>query len=340
MRVTLQQIADRAGVSRGTVDRALHNRGRVKPEVAERIRKIAEDMGYRRNQAGRALALSHMQIRIGVIAQGSETPFIQQILAGVEEEKTTVEAFGAEVLVRKLPLQNADHLLQAMEELKIQRCQGIALMPVEDERVIRAIRDLENEGITVVTFNTDLPDSDREYFVGENAEKSGRTAGGLMAEILPENSSVLVLSGYPSNHAHAKRTDAFREELRSDRSDIKEIEVCYNYDVNELTGRLVFEKLSANPSIRGIYLASAGLAGACAAVRSMGNSSVKIISNDITPENIGFLKNGEVRFLIGEDGRRQGMEPVRILFSILFDGVRPEEPYCYGNIAIWTKNNL
>ena len=39
MAVTAQQIADLAGVSRGTVDRALHNRGRVSPEVKEKIQK-------------------------------------------------------------------------------------------------------------------------------------------------------------------------------------------------------------------------------------------------------------------------------------------------------------
>ena len=55
MGVTLQQIAEAAGVSRGTVDRALNDRGRIKPEVAEKIKKIAEEMGYRPNRAGRAL---------------------------------------------------------------------------------------------------------------------------------------------------------------------------------------------------------------------------------------------------------------------------------------------
>ena len=43
---TIKEIAERAGVSRGTVDRALNNRGRIKPEVAERILAIAKELDY------------------------------------------------------------------------------------------------------------------------------------------------------------------------------------------------------------------------------------------------------------------------------------------------------
>ena len=43
--VTMQQIADRCGVSRGTVDRALHHKDGVREEVAERIRATAREMG-------------------------------------------------------------------------------------------------------------------------------------------------------------------------------------------------------------------------------------------------------------------------------------------------------
>ena len=41
MAVTMEDIARLAGVSRGTVDRALHNRGRINAEVAARILFIA-----------------------------------------------------------------------------------------------------------------------------------------------------------------------------------------------------------------------------------------------------------------------------------------------------------
>jgi LacI family transcriptional regulator len=341
MRVTLQEIADRAGVSRGTVDRALHGRGRVNPEKAERILKLAEEMGYHRNRSGRALALIQTPIRIGMIALGSETPFIQRLLEGAREEAAEAESFGAEVLLKSLSHQSVEELIGAMRELRKAGCKGIALMPAEDARVAEEIHRLEEEGVSVVTFNTDLPDSGREYFVGENALQSGRTAGGLMAEILPENADVLVLSGYPSNRAHHDRTEGFTKELRDERADVGSVEIYYNYDGEEISRKTVLERVDANPSIRGIYLASAGLSGVCEAVReSRMEGQIKVISNDVTEENIRLLKNGAVRFLIGNDARQQGSEPIRVLLSILLDGVRPKTEKCYSETAIYTKNNI
>ena len=87
MGVTIRQIAEAAGVSRGTVDRALNNRGRIRPEVAERIQKIAAEMGYRPNQLGRALSMSKNNIKIGVIVQACETPFMNDVLEGVKKSE-------------------------------------------------------------------------------------------------------------------------------------------------------------------------------------------------------------------------------------------------------------
>lgn len=86
MGVTLQQIAEAAGVSRGTVDRALNDRGRIKPEVAEKIKKIAEEMGYQPNRAGRALAMAKQSVRIGVILQSADTPFMKKVLNGMRSK--------------------------------------------------------------------------------------------------------------------------------------------------------------------------------------------------------------------------------------------------------------
>ena len=159
MAVTLKQIAEIAGVSRGTVDRALYNRGRIKPEVAERIKKIADELGYQPNRAGKALAMAKRPVKIGVIAQSTETPFMHLLLSGVEDAAREISAFGAEVLTRSgVGLDVADQL-QMIDELVAQGVNGLAISPADDDRMRNRINALIADNIPVVTFNVDIADS-------------------------------------------------------------------------------------------------------------------------------------------------------------------------------------
>ena len=74
MGVTVQQIADATGVSRGTVDRALNNRGRVDPEVAEKIRRAAAELGYVKKP--RKTAKKRKIYRLGVVTHLSGASFM------------------------------------------------------------------------------------------------------------------------------------------------------------------------------------------------------------------------------------------------------------------------
>ena len=58
MRTTIKMIAERAGVSIGTVDRVLHDRPYVKAEVRERVLRVMEELDYHPNRMASALATS------------------------------------------------------------------------------------------------------------------------------------------------------------------------------------------------------------------------------------------------------------------------------------------
>lgn len=75
MPVTLQQIAEAAGVSRGTVDRALKDRGRVRPEVAEEDKEYSKGNGVSASLAGRALVMAKRNLKIGIHHAVSPDPF-------------------------------------------------------------------------------------------------------------------------------------------------------------------------------------------------------------------------------------------------------------------------
>lgn len=340
MAVTLQQIADKAGVSRGTVDRALNNRGRINPEVADNIRRIAQEMGYQPNRVGRALAMSKHSITIGVIVQAADTPFMKILLQGVMEAKEEVERFGASVMIKTINDVNPEKAEAAMKELRAAGCNGIALVPVEDDRLVEIINEFTENDIPVVTFNSDIEMSRRLCFVGQDTLQSGRVAAGLMAEIIPPESAVQVISGYPSNRSHKNRTQGFVNELTKVRKDVEILDVQYAYDDDRIAEMITKEMLKANKKLSGIYLAASGVEGVCKVLEEKELSGiVKVISNDLTPVNIEKLKGGVIQFLLGQEAHVQGYEPIMILFKKLFDGKEPEKELYYTEISVKTKYN-
>ncbi len=77
---TIKDIADLAGVSRGTVDRVLNNRGAVNSQTAEKIMEIVRALDYRPNKAGTALAAQKKKYRIGVILFSEHNPFFDEVM--------------------------------------------------------------------------------------------------------------------------------------------------------------------------------------------------------------------------------------------------------------------
>lgn len=95
----------------------MNNRGRIRPEVAERIRKIAQEMGYQPSLAGRALVMAGKKLKIGVILQSSETPFMQQVLQGIQAAKQEVEALGVNVDIHEVEGVNAGAVIALMRKM-------------------------------------------------------------------------------------------------------------------------------------------------------------------------------------------------------------------------------
>jgi LacI family transcriptional regulator len=84
-KVTIVEVAEKAGVSLGTVSRVMNNDSHVAPETRERVSTVMREMGYVANRQARGLKGSRTNV-IGVLAPDLGTGYIGEILHGIDTE--------------------------------------------------------------------------------------------------------------------------------------------------------------------------------------------------------------------------------------------------------------
>lgn len=341
MAVTIQQIAEAAGVSRGTVDRALNNRGRINPEVADRIKQIAEEMGYVSKNRKRS-ATQKGQIRIGVVTQLARSSFMLEVNRGIRQAAKELEEKGIELLVREGLSVDEEEQLVAIDALVKEGIHGIAVMPVDCESIRMKLNWLiEEKKIPVVTFNSDIVGTKRSCYVGMDNRKSGRTAAGLLGMLTGGTGKILVITGFFSNHVNNERVDGFVEELKNSFPDLELAGVQGSFDDRDEVERIVVNTLLNVPGINGIFAASGGQEGIARAYEKLKLERRPFtVIYDLTPNNRKALADDVADFLIDQEAYVQGYQPPLILADLLQKGKKVEEEFQYTDINIKTKYNV
>ena len=342
MAVTIQQIAKEAGVSRGTVDRALNGRGRIKPEVAENIRRIAAELGYvpkHPKTAGRGTP--DRPLRIGVVRQLCRSSFMLQINQGIADAKKKLAKRGIEILLEENETVDEDEQLASIRRLEETGIDGLAIMPVDSDGIRAKLQQLTRNDLPVITFNTDIVGTGRRCFVGLDNRKSGQTAAGLMGLMTHEQGKILVITGYFSNRTGSLRVDGFVEELKRSFPQMELVGVQSSFDQSKEVEDILVHALEAFPDLAGVFVASGGQAGVRRAFeRVQPKKRPYVILYDRTPRNEEQLRDRVADFVIDQEGYEQGSRAVLMLADLLQNHKLPEKEYCYTEISIKTRYNL
>ncbi|MBQ1018582.1 LacI family DNA-binding transcriptional regulator [Micromonospora sp. D93] len=120
-RVTIYDVAVEADVSPSTVSRAFSRPSRVNSETAERIRQVAERLGYRTNPLARALTTSRTQM-IALVIADITNPVYAEIVRGAQEAAT-----DGEYTTVLIDAQESDRLERAAVERTMSTVDGIVL---------------------------------------------------------------------------------------------------------------------------------------------------------------------------------------------------------------------
>lgn len=337
---TIKEIAALAGVSRGTVDRVLNNRGSVNPATAEKINEIAKALNYKPNKAGLALAAQKKKIKLGVILFSTDNPFFADVLKGVNEKTKDLAGYNCNVLVKQIPI-NVDAQLNAIDELIREDVNGIALAPQNDDRIRIRINELFEQGIPVVTLNTDIENSTRIAYVGSNYTKSGRTAAGLLRLMTHGDVRIGIITGSSDILCHTERIAGFTDALKPYHEHMHIISVAETQDDEIASYEQTARLLNEHPEINALFFAAGGVYGGCRAIASLGLAGkLCVVAFDKAETTEQFLRDGILSAVICQQPRIQGKKPLDLLFHYLTSGELPDREYHYTAVDIRILENI
>ncbi len=335
MKPTVRSIAEMAGVSRGTVSRVLNNQPNVNPKVRARVQKNIEETGYRPTTAA-----SSVLVRIGVIVPfWHDDYFTRQTMEGIRRAQKLLRPQEVELLVCQMHSRSDEEYIRRCEELAQQGIHGLALNASDNYLIHAEIDSLTQRGIKVVTYNSDLVDSQRVFHVGQDLIKSGRIAAGLMARSVSPKEHVLIVGGNLDFYSHRRRIDGYIERMRELGYPDSSYTLVESLEDEQMTYSLVHDCLTHHPDLRGIFMAGESVKGCLRALQHR-TSPLTLICNDLTPINRKELKNGRIDFVIEQDFPGQIYEALVVLGQMLLYHRPIRRTIRYVNTTIITTEAL
>lgn len=324
MAVTIKDIASVAGVSRGTVDRVLHNRAGVNSEVAQKVRRIADELGFVPNRAGKILAARKQPISFGCLLPDIGNPFFDDIIAGFHRAERELADFGVSVYIEHIKGFEPETHIGTIEKLGAMHFSGLCIATMDIPEVQYAIQKLICEGIPIISVNTDIPDTDRLCYVGPDYANGGNTAAGLLSLITTVPLRLLIATGSFHIRGHNERMKGFIQGLQNRLTPYTVMHTFESLDNDEHAYQKTLEALQRYPSVNCIFITAAGVEGVCKAVKEWHTKmrSVNkpyILSFDDIPVTKRLVRECFIDFTICQEPEQQGYTAISKLFSYLMD---------------------
>jgi LacI family transcriptional regulator len=338
--VSIKDIAARAKVSIGTVDRVLHNRGRVSEETQARVERIVRTLGYRPNIHARNLSLDR------AYSFGIVIPRLSQDSGYWKIPMKGIEKAGRELQVYKIGLRShcfdrysEQSFARALRNALREKPDGLLLAPVLPHIAQKLIAAIPKE-IPYVFIDSMIPGTQCLSFIGQDPFQSGFLAARLMLRSIQNGGPGAIVKVTPEDFHIAERIRGFLSGLQDTPQKGARV-----YEVDSHRGEKAFSEVvklvrDENKHLGGLFVSNAWTHSFARLVNAHpGGEKVSLIGYDLVEKNLRSLEQGSIDFLISQRPEMQGYEGIYSLYEhvVLRETVKQK---IMVPIDILTKDNV
>jgi LacI family transcriptional regulator len=307
----IKDIAQMSGVSIGTVDRVLHNRGEVSEKTRKKVMEVARDLNYTPNLLAQALKTKRLYNLVSFLPEpNEENLFWLKHPEGMVKAIGELDPFPVNLTQITFELQKEEDFQRKAEKILNLKPDGVLLAPIHKSQAINLCNNLKNRNIPFVFIDGYLAETSFLSYTGENVFQSGRVAGQLTEMISPSKSGILIVNiarNLQNVHHLSNRTNGFLSYFPGWETTNSHEIVSVNIPDTSRSKikKMLSESFKKHPGIKSVFVTGSKSFMIADFIKDEVMNDVHIIGYDLLEANIEFLKSGIIKFHIGLQGGKK-----------------------------------
>ena len=314
----IKEIARRANISIGTVDRVIHNRPGVSSKTRDTIIRIIKEMDYQPNLLGRRLSSNKITHFITLIPEVSEeTSFWEAPLIGIEQAALEIKQYNIRIEKYFYNQNDKGSFVKEANKILRKKPDGILLAPSFIEESINFTERCKKLNIPYVFIDSDIPDQSSLAYIGPDLYQSGYLAANLTRYLIGITDRILIvnISREIENHHHLlRKEEGFREYFKEQKLSAKISKIDIREINYKAVGKGIAQQLQKHKDIKAIFVTNSKVSTVAHFLKES-NNDILLIGYDFIKENIKYLEEEVINFLICQKPGEQAYKGIMTLYK-------------------------
>lgn len=344
-RITIKDIAEKAGVSPGTVDRVLHKRPNVSKKALEKVNKALEEMHYEPNAYASALATTRRYDFYCLMPKHESEAYWEEVEQGQKKCCDTRRDFNVHINIKYYKRNDTNSFAKECKDVLESNPDGVIIIPAKLDATKPFTDKLHEQEIPFIMLDSYLPDLRPLAFYGQDSFASGYFAAKMLMLLANQESEIMLMKQTLDGvNVASKQQDnrevGFRHYMTDHFPNIKINVVDLPYQSTRKHHAQILENyFKEHPKTHHCITlnSKAHLVGDF--LLKTNRRNVQIMGYDMVEKNARCVRQGSISFLIAQHGYQQGYYSVDALVRalILKKNVTPVN---YMPIEILSKENV
>ena len=343
-KIRIKDIAERAGVSVGTVDRVLHERPNVSQPAREKVEKALKEMNYQPNMYASALAYNKSYTFYLIIPKHESEAYWEEIEEGARKCEDVRRDFHINLEIKYFERSSEESFREVGSEALATSPEGVIVVPSSLEVTREFTDQLHERNIPFIMLDSFMPDLKPLSFYGQDSFCSGFFAAKMLMMIASNEKEIMLMRQTKDGHVVSKQQDnrevGFRHYMHDHFPSVKIIDLDMPLNNSKSEAVKMLEKyftdhpdthhcitLTSKAHIVGDFLLKTN------------RRDVQIMGYDMVEKNARCLREGSISFLIAQHAYMQGYSCVDSLFRAIVLK-KKVAPINYMPIELLMKENV